>query len=130
VAAAEPPKAAKKAPASATRSALSAVEALLIVAVFAAAAYVAYRERLYAIEKYGRVIHEFDREHRPGSPRTCACARLRALALARSRSAPRKVPSSKSCLPRRSPPHPPTLLASPPPPARPVFPAPSLHSVV
>ena len=57
------PAPAPRAPAapSFSRRLLGAVEAVLLVAAFAAAAYVAYRERLYAIEVYGRVIHEFDR---------------------------------------------------------------------
>ena len=58
------PEPSSEAALAASRSVLSLAEALLIAAVFAAAAYLAYNERLYAIEKYGRVIHEFDREGR------------------------------------------------------------------
>ena len=56
------PEPSSEAALAASRSVLSLAEGLLIAAVFAAAAYLAYNERLYAIEKYGRVIHEFDRE--------------------------------------------------------------------
>ena len=58
------PEPSSEAALAASRSVLSLAEALLIAAVFAAAAYLAYNERLYAIEKYGRVIHVFDREGR------------------------------------------------------------------
>jgi dolichyl-diphosphooligosaccharide--protein glycosyltransferase len=37
-----------------------AVEGLVVLGLMAAAVYMAYTQRLHAINVYGRVIHEFD----------------------------------------------------------------------